>query len=140
MGIYLLDAESGAMSVDHQYLAEAIAERYPTVRLAQIPHGERGNLDSHPYALVDANTNDIIRRFKEDELNIRNVFEWLYENDTAVHGVLNIMNRYLALADKEKADQKQREVESVKQDTDFVHWLANNKLHMPKHEGRRYGT
>lgn len=141
-GALLLDPNSGtAMSQDHQYLAQAIYERYPGFRLAQIPMSERHTVEDreYPFAIVHEDSGQIVKHFRDDELNINTVFRWLYENDSAVHGEKKLYERFLAQQQKEQDIKRKATQEQVQQDTEFVHFLATNKLHTIRHEGRKFG-
>ena len=103
--VYLLDPNTAtAGSVDHTYLAQSIAERYPNVRLAQIPSRHREAREEFPFALLDARTGEVVKHLRESETNISFVYRWLYEHDTQARGVKEVYAKYLA--DKEKAKKE----------------------------------
>ena len=138
-GAYLLDPESGSgMSQAHQHLAQSIAERYPNVRLAQVPLNQRDIDEPFPFALVDTFGN-VLKELREHECNISYVYRWLYEHDTAARGVKAVYEKFQAdKARKEKGVQdgiKERRNE----DLDVFHTMANSPLHTVRHGNRKIG-
>ena len=141
-GALLLDPSSGtAMSQDHQYLAQAIYERYPGFRLAQIPVSERLSVEDreYPFALIHEDSGAVIKHFRDDELNINTVFRWLYENDSAVHGEKKLYENFLNEQRKQQEAKKRATAEQTAQDMEFVHHLATTSLHTIRHNGQKYG-
>lgn len=142
-GAVLLDPSSGtAMSQDHQYLAQAIYDRYPGFRLAQIPVSERVTVEEkeYPFALIHEDSGQVVKHFRDDELNINTVFRWLYENDSAVHGQKKLYENFLEEQRKQNELKRKASEDQLKQDTEFVHFLATNQKHTIKHNGKKYGA
>ena len=138
-GAYLLDPNTGAgMSQAHQNLAQSIAERYPNVRLAQVPLNRRDINEPFPFALVDTIGN-VLKELRETECNISFVYRWLYEHDTQARGVKAVYEKFQA----EKALKEKRVQDSIKekhgQDLDVFHFMANTPLHTVKHGNRKVG-
>lgn len=138
-GAYLLDPNTGAgMSQAHQNLAQSIAERYPNVRLAQVPLNRRDIDEPFPFALVDT-FGTVLKELRESECTISFVYRWLYEHDTAARGVKEVYEKFL----KEK-DAKQKVVQDAvkekhNENLDVFHTLANSPLHTFKHGTRKFG-
>lgn len=138
--VYLLDPTSGtAMSVDHQFLAQSIAERYPNVRLAQVPASNRSEREEFPFALLDARSGEVVKTLRESECTISFIYKWLYEHDTQARGVKEVYAKYL----KDKADiRKAKEYESKErfhENLEIAHTIANSRLHTFKHGDRKIG-
>lgn len=139
-GAYLLDPEAGmAMSQDHQFMAQAIAERYPNVRLAQVPNHFRTSAEEFPFALIDPRTDTVLKELREREVNISFIFEWLYEHDTQARGVKEVYEKYLADKAKMAADKKTKQMDIFNENLDVVHSIAKSALHTFKHNGRTIG-
>lgn len=138
-GAYLLDPNTGTgMSQDHQNLAQSIAERYPNVRLAQVPLNRRDIDEPFPFALVDTLGN-VLKELRESECNISWVYRWLYEHDTASRGVKAVYEKFQAdKARKEKAVQDGIK-EARHEDLDVFHTMANSPLHTFRHGNRKIG-
>jgi hypothetical protein len=137
---YILDPESGTgMSQDHQFLAQSIAERYPNVRLAQVPLNVRDKREEFPFALTDALTGNVLKELRETECNISFVYQWLYEHDTAARGVKAVYEKFKAdQAAKAKAvndDILERRNENL----DIFQTIAKSPLHTFKHGDRKIG-
>jgi hypothetical protein len=138
--VYLLDPNTAtAGSVDHTYLAQSIAERYPNVRLAQIPSRHREAREEFPFALLDARTGEVVKHLRESETNISFVYRWLYEHDTQARGVKEVYAKYLA--DKEKAKKAKEDVarERLHENLDVVNTMARSQLHTFRHGDRKFG-
>lgn len=138
-GAYLLDPDTGAgMSQAHQNLAQSIAERYPNVRLAQVPLNRRDINEPFPFALVDLHGN-VLKELREAECNISFVYRWLYEHDTAARGVKEVYQKFQA----EKARKEKVVQDAIKErrnaDLDVFHTIANSPLHTFRHGDRKIG-
>jgi hypothetical protein len=138
-GAYLLDPDSGAgMSQAHQNLAQSIAERYPNVRLAQVPLNRRDINEPFPFALVDTFGN-VLKELREAECNISFVYRWLYEHDTNARGVKAVYEKFQA----EKARKAKIVQDGIKEkrheDLDVFHTIANSPLHTFRHGNRKIG-
>lgn len=138
--VYLLDPNTGTgMSVDHQYLAQSIAERYPNIRLAQIPLSNRDSNEEYPFALLDATTREVVKPLRADQCTISFIYQWLYEHDTQARGVAHVYDNYM----KQKAEiskaKKNKAMETFHENVDIVHTMANSRLHTFKHGNRKIG-
>jgi hypothetical protein len=138
--VYLLDPATGTgMSVDHQFLAQSIAERYPNVRLAQVPASTRDSREEFPFALIDATTKETVKPLREAECNINFIYQWLYEHDTAARGVKAVYEKYL----KDKAAIRQAKEYASKQEfhenVEIAHAIAKSPLHTFRHGDRKIG-
>jgi hypothetical protein len=138
--VYLLDPATGTgMSVDHQFLAQSIAERYPNVRLAQVPASTRDAREEFPFALIDATTKETVKQLREAECNISFIYQWLYEHDTAARGVKAVYEKYLkdkqAIRDAKEYASKQEFHENV----EIAHAIAKSPLHTFRHGDRKIG-
>ena len=128
--VYLLDPNSGtAMSVDHQYLAQAIYERYPGFRLCQIPASDRDTDELYPFAIKHEQTQAIVKRLREDEMNIRTIFEWLYMNDSAVHGSKKLYEQMVAAQDMAERVKLEASKQKLAEKLDFVNWAGTRAPH-----------
>lgn len=138
-GAYILDGETGmGMSQDHQFMAQAIAERYPNVRLAQVPNHFRTAAEEFPFALVDAHSNAVLKELREKEVTISFIFQWLYEHDTQARGVKEVYEKFKREQEaikKAKADKKREEMHA---NLDVVHSMANSPLHTFRHGDRKF--
>lgn len=131
--VYLLDPSSGtAMSVDHQYLAQAIYERYPGFRLCQIPQSDRDTHEEFPFAIKHEQTGAIVKRLRESEMTIRFIFEWLYLNDSAIHGTKKLYDQMIAAQEKAEQDRLATSKERLADRLDFVNWAATSAPHTLK--------
>lgn len=131
--VYLLDPVSGtAMSVDHQYLAQAIYERYPGFRLCQIPQSDRDISEEYPFAIKHEESGMIVKRLREDEMNIRFIFEWLYMNDSAIHGPKKLYERMIEANKKAEEDALRASKEQLRDNLEFVNWAATRAPHTLK--------
>lgn len=138
--VYLLDPNTGtAMSQDHQYLAQAISERYSQFRLAQVPLSNRSKREEFPFAILHADTKEVVKELRESDMNINTIFTWLYENDTAIHGADTLFRRYKAEQEKAKAAKAYAVNERMQERLEVVHSMANSPLMKYKHDGRVYG-
>ena len=138
--VYLLDPVSGTgMSVDQQNLAQAISERYPAFRLAQVPLSVRSKVEPFPYAILYAPTGEVVKELRESDMNINTIFTWLYMNDSAVHGERNLYAKFKAEQDKKIADKKYASDQRRNENLEVFHSIANSKLHTYKHGGRTFG-
>jgi DNA-binding GntR family transcriptional regulator len=136
---YILDGETGmGMSQAHQHMAQAIAERYPNVRLAQVPNHFRTAAEEFPFALVDARTNEVLKEFREKEVTITNVFRWLYEHDTAARGVKEVYEKYIKEKERKAKAKADAAKEHMNENLDVVHSMANSPLHTFKHGDRKF--
>lgn len=138
-GAYLLDPETGSgMSQAHQNLAQSIAERYPNVRLAQVPLNKREIDEPFPFALVDTIGN-VLKELRDSECNISFVYRWLYEHDTAARGVKEVYEKFQA----EKKAKERKVTDAIKEkrneNLDIFHSLANSPLHTYRHGDRKIG-
>lgn len=140
-GAYILDNTTGmGMSQDHQFMAQAIAERYPNVRLAQVPNHFRTAAEEFPFALVHARTNEVLKELREREVTISFIFQWLYEHDTQARGVKEVYEKYLADKAKMAADRKHKHNEELGEKLEFVQAVAKTDLHYYRHDGRKIGA
>lgn len=131
--VYILDPNSGtAMSVDHQYMAQAIAERYPGFRLCQIPVGDRDTHEEFPFAIKHVDTNGIVKRLRESEMNISYIFEWLYYNDSAIHGSKKLFDQMIAAQEKAEQVKLEASKEKLADKLDFVNWAGTRAPHTLK--------
>lgn len=138
--VYLLDPNTGTgMSQDHQFLAQAIAERYPLFRLAQVPLSDRSKNEEFPFAILYEPTKEVVKELRERDMNINTIFEWLYMNDVSVHGSLNVYNRYKQESQKRKDDVASITREKLMADIDVFHTIANSPLHTFRHGTRKFG-
>jgi hypothetical protein len=138
--VYLLDPTTGTgMSVDHQFLAQSIAERYPNVRLAQVPMSARDAKEEFPFALLDARTGEVVKELRDRECNINFVYQWLYEHDTQARGVKAVYEKYLkdkqAIRNAKEYASKQEFHENV----EIAHAIAKSPLHTFRHGDRKIG-
>jgi hypothetical protein len=137
-GAYILDPQAGmGMAVDHQHMAQAIAERYPNIRLAQVPAHYRTSAEEFPFALVDFRTGDVVKPLREREMTIRFIFEWLYKHDLQARGVKEVWDNYMREKERLKKEHmapiKERQAENL----DIVHSMAKSPLHTYKHGNRK---
>lgn len=140
-GAYILDPNAGmAMSQDHQFMAQAIAERYPNVRLAQVPNHFRTAAEKYPFALVDARTNATLKELEEKDVTIGFIFQWLYEHDTQARGVKEVYAKYQADKEKAAAAKRSAQLDRFNENLDFVHSVAKSPKHIFKHNGRTIGA
>ena len=131
--VYILDPNSGtAMSVDHQYMAQAIAERYPGFRLCQIPQSDRDAHEEFPFAIKHVDSNGIVKRLRESEMTISFIFEWLYMNDSAIHGSKKLYDQMIAAQEKAEQDKLSTSKERLADRLDFVNWAATSAPHTLK--------
>lgn len=131
--VYLLDPNSGtAMSVDHQYLAQSIYERYPGFRLCQIPQSDRDTFEEFPFAIKHEQSGMIVKRLREEEMNIRFIFEWLYLNDSAIHGERKLYEQMIAAQKKAEEDRLSASKEVLADKLSFVNWAATRAPHTLK--------
>lgn len=138
-GAYILDGETGmGMSQDHQFMAQAIAERYPNVRLAQVPNHFRTTAEEYPFALVDANSNAVLKELREKEVTISFIFEWLYEHDTQARGVKEVYEKYIKDKERKAKAKKDAALDHMNANLDVVHSMANSPLHTFKHGDRKF--
>lgn len=138
-GAYILDPESGSgMSQAHQHLAQSIAERYPNVRLAQVPLNRRDIDEPYPFALVDT-FGHVLKELRESECNISFVYRWLYEHDTKARGVKEVYEKFQA--EKARIAKAKNDVimEKHHENLDIFHTMANSPLHTFKHGDRKIG-
>lgn len=139
--VYLLDPNSGtAMSVDHQFLAQSIAERYPNIRLSQVPMNERSAREEFPFALTDAVTREVIKPLRESECNISFVYKWLYEHDTQARGVKEVYAKYQADKERMRLERERPKKEELMQNLDVVNTMARSEKHYFKHGDRKFGS
>jgi len=137
---YILDPESGTgMSQDHQFLAQSIAERYPNVRLAQVPLNVRDKREEFPFALTDALTGAVLKELRENECNIRFVYQWLYEHDTAARGVKAVYDKFQADKAAKAKIKNDAILEKRNENLDIFHTIARSPLHTFKHGDRKVG-
>lgn len=120
------------MSVDHQYLAQSIYERYPGFRLCQIPASDRDTTEEFPFAIKHEQTGTIVKRLRESEMNIRFIFEWLYMNDSAIHGTKKLYEQMIAAQDQAEKDRLATTKERLADRLDFVNWAATRAPHTLK--------
>lgn len=137
-GAYLLDPSTGTgMSQDHSNLARSIAERYPNVRLAQVPLNKRDITEKYPFALVDT-MGTVLKELTEADCNIGFIYRWLYEHDTSARGVKEVYNAY----QKEKLAKEKAKQDVIKEkrneNLDVFHTIANSPLHTFKHRNRTF--
>lgn len=138
--VYLLDPATGTgMSQDHQYLAQAIHDRYPNFSLAQVPLSDRSKREEFPFAILYAPTKEVVKELRERDMNINTIFEWLYLNDTAVHGEKNLYKKFKEAQDKKAHDKRMAIKERTDENLDVFHTIANSKLHTFKHGNRKFG-
>lgn len=138
--VYLLDPASGtAMSLDHQYLAQAIYERYPDFRLAQVPLSDRSKNEEFPFAIIHAPTREVVKELRESDMNINTIFTWLYMNDSHVHGAEKLYERYKREQQRAAANRKAQVKERLNENLDVFHTIANSKLHTFRHGDRKFG-
>lgn len=139
-GAYILDNNTGmGMSQDHQFMAQAIAERYPNVRLAQVPNHFRTAAEEFPFALVHARTNDVLKELREREVTISFIFQWLYEHDTQARGVKEVYQKYLDDKARHAKEVKYKQNQQLGEKLEFVQAVAKTNLHTYKHDGRKIG-
>lgn len=138
-GAYLLDPDSGTgMSQQHQFLAQSIAERYPNIRLAQVPLNQRELNEQFPYALVDTLGN-VIKELRENECNINFVYRWLYEHDTQARGVKAVYEKFQKEKAAKESERKAAVMDRHHENLDVFHTIANSPLHTFKHGTRKFG-
>lgn len=138
-GAYLLDPNTGAgMSQAHQNLAQSIAERYPNVRLAQVPLNRRDIDEPYPFALVDTFGN-VLKELRESDTNISFVYRWLYEHDTQARGVKNVYEAYVKEKEAKAKVKKDAIMENHHENVDIFHTIANSPLHTFRHGSRKIG-
>lgn len=138
--VYLMDPATGTgMSQDHQFLAQAISERYPQFRLAQVPLSNREKNEEFPFAILFAPTGEVVKELRENEMNINIIFTWLYMNDSNIHGSDKLYKRFEDAKKKAEDDRLHESKERMKQDLDIVHTIANSALHTFRHGGRKFG-
>ena len=136
--VYLLDPNTGTgMSVDHQYLAQSIYERYPNVRLAQVPASKRDSREEFPFALIDATTKETLKPLRDSECNISFVYQWLYEHDTQARGVKEVYDKFLRDKERVAKEKKDKAMEIFHENVDVVHTMANSPKHYFKHGDRK---
>jgi len=139
-GAYILDPESGTgMSQDHQFLAQSIAERYPNVRLAQVPLNQRAANEEFPFALTDAITGQVLKELRENECNISFVYRWLYEHDTQARGVKEVYAKYKAEQERRAKEKNDKVMEKHHENLDIFHTIARSPLHTFRHGDRKIG-
>jgi len=137
---YILDPESGTgMSQDHQFLAQSIAERYPNVRLAQVPLNVRDAREEFPFALTDALTGTVLKELRENECNISFVYRWLYEHDTQARGVKEVYKKFQAEKEAKAKAKNDAILEKRNENLDIFHTLARSPLHTFRHGDRKIG-
>jgi len=138
-GAYLLDPNTGAgMSQAHQHLAQSIAERYPDVRLAQVPLNRREINEPYPFALVDT-MGTVLKELRESECTISFVYRWLYEHDTTARGVKEVYEKYIAEKQRKEKVVQDSIKERHNENLDVFHTIANSPLHTFKHGTRKFG-
>jgi len=132
-GAYILDSGTGmAMSQDHQMLAQAIAERYPNVRLAQVPNHFRTAAEEFPFALIDYRTKEPLKELREREMTISFIFQWLYEHDTQARGVKEVYEKMLKDRERIKKDKRDKHRENLENKLEIVQAVASSNLHTYK--------
>lgn len=132
-GAYILDNSTGmGMSQDHQMMAQAIAERYPDVRLAQVPNHFRTSAEEFPFALVHYRTNEVLKELREREVNISFIFQWLYEHDTNARGVKEVYDKMLKDRARIKAEKADKNRQNLEQKLEIVNAVASSNLHTYK--------
>lgn len=132
-GAYILDGTTGmGMSQDHQFMAQAIAERYPDVRLAQVPNHFRTAAEEFPFALVHYRTNEVLKELREREVNISFIFQWLYEHDTQARGVKEVYAKLQAERARKKAEKVDKHRQNLEQKLEIVNSVASSNLHTYK--------
>lgn len=137
--VYLLDPNSGtAMSQDHQFLAQSIAERYPNIRLAQVPQSNRSANEEYPFALLDNTTKEVVKPLREKECTIAFIYQWLYEHDTQARGVKAVYEKYLKDKEAVAKAKKDKAMETFHENVDIVHTMANSNKHYFKHGERMF--
>jgi hypothetical protein len=132
-GAYILDNTTGmGMSQDHQMMAQAIAERYPNVRLAQVPMHFRTAAEEFPFALIDYRTKEPLKELREREVTISFIFQWLYEHDTQARGVKEVYEKMLREKDRRKAEKADKHRQNLEQKLEIVQAVASSNLHTYK--------
>jgi hypothetical protein len=138
--VYLLDPNTGTgMSVDHQFLAQSIAERYPNVRLAQVPLSNRDAREEFPFALIDTTTKETVKELRERECNISFIYQWLYEHDTAARGVKAVYEKYLKDKQAIRDAKEYASKEAFHENLEIAHTIAKSNLHTFRHGDRKIG-
>ena len=137
-GAFILDPQAGmGMALDHQHMATAIAERYPNVRLAQVPAHFRTAAEEFPFALVDYRTGQVLKELREREMTISFIFEWLYKHDLQARGVKEVFDNYMREKKRLRDVQINAAKEKQAENLDIVHSMANSPLHTYKHGNRK---
>ena len=124
-----------------QQCAQEVNDKYPNLNLSWIPPEFRGPKDTRPFAIVEidreGNTLGIVARFTELEFYPANIFNWLYEHDTANTDVWGNLQKMIADYQKQKdEEQKERVYELADQ---FQHVVKSN-LHTYRINGHKVGA
>lgn len=117
-------------------VAEWLPKYSPNLTLSWIPPENRDESDARHFAIFDSNVNDIVVRFREDQLNVDLIGQWLDDHDSTKH---DIMARLAEERHKEEANKKAIQDALIEPKLDFVHSLANSQLHTFKHGGVKFG-
>ena len=127
------------LSQRHQALAEEIAYRYRNIRLVFIPESERvGEADKKfPFAIVDIDTGNLIRRFTEDgPQGVDTAIRWLWENDSQR---VDTYAKFEAENAAIKAAQESEEKDRFEGVADLAAHAIRSPLHTYKHNGVKIG-
>lgn len=119
--------------------AEAVGARYADLDLQYVPEEMRANPTTPPFALINTQTGDLIRYFKEDECNTNFVLRWLYENDTQRHGEKALWDKFVAQVDAEKKEREKKEGDVIEEKAEFLGAVASSPLHTYRHNGVKIG-
>ena len=117
-------------------VAEWLPTYAPNLTLSWIPPENRDDSDARHFAIFDTNVNDIVVRFREDQLNVDLIGRWLDDNDSTKH---DIMARLAESRRQQEANKKAIQDALIAPKLDFVHSVANSRLHTFKHGGVTFG-
>lgn len=117
-------------------VAEWLPKYAPNLTLSWIPPENRDENDARHFAIFNSEVNDIVVRFREDQLNIDLIGRWLDDHDSTKHDLMGRMREEQA---KEEANRKAIQDALLEPKLDFAHSLANSQLHTFRHGGVKFG-
>lgn len=133
------------ISQEHARLASVLHDYNPNLSLVYVPAKERTAADTKPFAILESRPGfapQIIRYLTELEMrDPKAVLAWVFNGDTARHGVRNIMSRIDNEVAAEKLLTLKRQEDDYEDRIELVAFLSSggrNKLHTVKHNGRKF--
>lgn len=131
-------SDHGALSVQHERIAEIIRDLDDTLELAWIPPDSRSVFDKHPFAVIhrprDKRPPYIVMTLAENEVN-HNVIAKLIARDTHRGFAIDQLEAEEAALRLVRAKELMEELEEKR---DFAQSVIKSRKHVYKHKGLRF--